>query len=76
MVQEALRNIANSGVARASATGGGLMLTVEDQGRGFDPAAIGGKRGLGLVSMKERVAAAGGLLKIKCAARRGHESSG
>jgi PAS domain S-box-containing protein len=69
VVQEALHNVRkHSGAARASVsltgTGGGLVLTVEDLGRGFDPAAMRGKRGLGLVSMKERVAAAGGVLTI------------
>jgi PAS domain S-box-containing protein len=69
VVQEALHNIAkHSGAARACVTlagmGDRLVLTVEDQGRGFDPAVIDGKRGLGLVSMKERVVAAGGLLTI------------
>lgn len=69
VVQEALHNVAkHSGAARASVIltgmGGGLVLTVEDQGRGFDPTVMEGKRGLGLVSMKERVAAAGGVLTI------------
>jgi PAS domain S-box-containing protein len=69
VVQEALHNVAkHSGAGRASVTltgtGGRLVLTVEDQGRGFDPTVMGGKRGLGLISMKERVAAAGGVLTI------------
>jgi PAS domain S-box-containing protein len=70
VAQEALRNIArHSGSRRASVTlagkGAGLTLTLEDHGRGFDPAVIEGKRGLGLISMKERVSAAGGLLAIE-----------
>ena len=70
VAQEALRNVArHSGAARASVTlagaGDGITLTVEDQGRGFDPSMVEGKRGLGLISMKERVAAAGGFLTIK-----------
>jgi signal transduction histidine kinase len=69
VAQEALRNVArHSGAKRASVTlasaGGGITLTLEDQGRGFDPSVVEGKRGLGLISMKERVAAAGGLLTI------------
>jgi signal transduction histidine kinase len=80
VVQEALHNVAkHSGAGRASVTligaGRGLMLTVEDQGRGFDPAAAG-KRGLGLVRMKERIAAAGGVLTISARARRGLASPG
>jgi signal transduction histidine kinase len=68
--QEALRNIAkHSGAAGACVTlagkGDRIMLTVEDQGRGFDPSVIEGKRGLGLISMKERVTAAGGFLTIE-----------
>jgi PAS domain S-box-containing protein len=70
VAQEALRNVArHAGAARASVTlagaGDGITLTVEDQGRGFDPSMVEGKRGLGLISMKERVAAAGGFLTIK-----------
>jgi signal transduction histidine kinase len=69
VAQEALRNVArHSGAARASVTlagaGGGITLTVADQGTGFDPSMVEGKRGLGLISMKERVSAAGGLLTI------------
>ena len=69
VAQEALRNAArHSGAARASVTlartGGRLTLTVEDRGRGFDPSVVAGKRGLGLISMKERVTAAGGSLTI------------
>ena len=69
VAQEALRNIArHSGVARVSVTvagmSGAITLSVEDQGRGFDPSVIEGKRGLGLISMKERVTAAGGFLTI------------
>ena len=69
VTQEALRNIArHSGAARASVTvagmSGAITLSVEDQGRGFDPSMIEGSRGLGLISMEERVTAAGGFLTI------------
>jgi len=69
VVQEALHNVAkHSGAARVSGaltgTGRELALTVEDQGRGFDPAVMAGRRGLGLIRMKERVAAAGGVLTV------------
>ena len=45
--------------------GGRLVLTVADDGRGFDPAAAGlrGRR-LGLTSMEERAAAIGGRLEV------------
>ena len=74
VAQEALRNIArHSGSHRAFVTlagaSAGLTLTLEDWGRGFDPAVAEGKRGLGLISMKERVSAAGGSMTIQ--ARRG-----
>jgi PAS domain S-box-containing protein len=70
VAQEALRNIArHSGAARAAVTlagtRAGLVLTLEDRGQGFDPAVVEGKRGLGLISMKERVTAAGGSLTIE-----------
>jgi signal transduction histidine kinase len=41
----------------------GLVLTVADNGRGFDPAADG--RGMGLVSMWERARVAGGEVVIR-----------
>ncbi|HEX6684761.1 MAG TPA: sensor histidine kinase [Candidatus Limnocylindrales bacterium] len=41
--------------------GAGLRLTVNDDGRGFDPAAA---RGLGLPTMRERVEAAGGSFAV------------
>jgi signal transduction histidine kinase len=44
---------------------GGLALTVQDDGVGFDPAAaeVRGRR-LGLTSMEERARALGGTLRI------------
>jgi len=74
VAQEALRNIArHSGSRRASVilagASAGLTLTLEDHGRGFDPAVLERNRGLGLISMRERVSAAGGSLTIQ--ARRG-----
>jgi PAS domain S-box-containing protein len=50
-----------------------LYLTIEDNGRGFDPAAVcaacdrcgtGACRGIGLVSMKERVTLSGGQYRL------------
>jgi signal transduction histidine kinase len=45
--------------------GGRLVLTVADDGRGFDPAQAGlrGRR-LGLTSMEERARALGGTLAV------------
>ena len=43
------------------------MLTIEDDGRGFDTAAADGLPGhLGLVSMRERAQIAGGWWAVKC----------
>jgi signal transduction histidine kinase len=69
VVQEALRNIVkHSGALRAmvslSGNNGAVVLTVKDSGRGFD-ASRPRKRGLGLISMEERVRQAGGVFKLK-----------
>ena len=42
----------------------GLVLTITDDGVGFDVRAEWGK-GLGLISMRERVEAAGGTLSVR-----------
>jgi len=68
VVQEALRNVAkHSGAGRAAvsiaAKNGTILLTIKDSGRGFDPSRVR-KRGLGLISMEERVREAGGTLTI------------
>jgi signal transduction histidine kinase len=60
VAQEALHNaVKYSGVTKYSvelrATAGEIQLVVSDSGRGFDVEAVKGNRGLGLVSMQERV---------------------
>jgi signal transduction histidine kinase len=40
-----------------------LLLTITDDGRGFDVRAASGK-GLGLIGMRERVRAVGGTLEV------------
>jgi signal transduction histidine kinase len=60
VAQEALRNIAkhagvNRGRVSLTCTGLDLLLRVEDEGVGFDPAEIRSQPGLGLSSMQERV---------------------
>jgi signal transduction histidine kinase/PAS domain-containing protein len=76
IAQEALTNV----VRHASATradvilgrrNGVVFLVVEDDGRGFDPAAMGTEGRLGLVGMRERVEALSGALSIESAAERG-----
>jgi signal transduction histidine kinase len=71
VVQEALRNVAkHSGARRAvvsvAGKNGMILLRVKDSGRGFD-AARSKKRGLGLISMEERVRQAGGTFTVKSA---------
>jgi PAS domain S-box-containing protein len=67
IAQEALRNVVKHGRtdrARVELTGaaGRLRLRISDHGAGFDPAARGD--GLGLVSMRERLALVGGRIAI------------
>lgn len=70
-VQESLQNaIKHSGATtiavKASSTGDRLTVTVDDNGAGFDVGAAWGK-GLGLVSMVERLEAIGGTLEVRSA---------
>ncbi len=69
IAQEALQNAAkHSGTARVAVRlnhgANGLTLTIEDEGVGFDVNA-GWRRGLGLISMRERLEAFGGTLDIR-----------
>jgi signal transduction histidine kinase len=71
IVQEALHNIARHSQASdaqvgISSDGRHLELRVADSGVGFDPAQVE-QAGLGLVSMRERVAALNGQLTIDAA---------
>ena len=69
VVQEALVNAAKHSEAvevlvQLKADRAGLVLTITDDGVGFDVRAKWGK-GLGLISMRERVEAAGGRLSVR-----------
>jgi PAS domain S-box-containing protein len=69
VLQEALHNSAkHSGVrsceVRAWAASGEIHLTVKDLGSGFDTQAVRGGRGLGLISMAERLKLVNGTLSI------------
>ena len=69
VVQEALVNAAKHSEAvevlvQLKADRAGLVLTITDDGVGFDVRAKWGK-GLGLISMRERVEAAGGTLSVR-----------
>jgi two-component system sensor histidine kinase UhpB len=73
--QEALRNVARHAQVTgarlgAAVVGGDLVLTVSDEGRGFDPGVAGdrntGRReGLGLLTMQERARIAGGSATVE-----------
>jgi signal transduction histidine kinase len=80
-VQEGLTNVARHAQAtQAEVTlqRSPVLITcaVRDDGRGIDPAAVGaaqGRRGLGLVEIRERMAALGGTLRLAPRADRGTE---
>jgi signal transduction histidine kinase len=79
VAQEALHNaLRHSGATavrvelRAAGQGRGARLTVRDDGRGFAPEQVRrAGRHLGLVSMRDRAAGAGGALRIDSAPGRG-----
>ena len=67
VLQESLSNIAkHSGVRQAivrlAASGGMLQLDVEDHGKGISPSP--GRRGLGIVGMRERASLVGGTIEF------------
>jgi PAS domain S-box-containing protein len=70
VAQEALSNtVKHSGVkkGRLELVGhrGGLHLCISDSGAGFDPQSVRAKGRLGLISMQERVRAAGGTIAVE-----------
>ena len=73
MAQEALSNVARHAQASLASievrrTEGEVRCEIRDDGRGFDPAvatAPGGRRGLGLDGIRERLAPLGGALEIR-----------
>jgi signal transduction histidine kinase len=76
VAQEALRNVAKHAAVnetRVVLVGAGpeLVLRVEDDGTGFDPAAVRGEPGLGLSGMEERVHLVRGRFAIASAPGRG-----
>jgi signal transduction histidine kinase len=67
IAQEALGNaVRHSGAGRISVRLDGRVLEVADDGRGFDPAAVRGRR-LGLTSMAERATELGATLRVESA---------
>lgn len=76
VVQESFQNIAKhsrADEAEVKLTGDveGLTLVIKDHGKGFDLAQHSVAMGLGLTSMRERVAAIGGTITIKSAPAQG-----
>lgn len=69
IVQESLSNIVRHAAAQTvhitlSQDGAGMYLLVEDDGRGFDAAAVDHATHFGLLGVSERVTALGGTLEI------------
>jgi signal transduction histidine kinase len=76
IVQEALTNAARHAHARnvlitAEATPSKLMLTITDDGIGFDPSALDPKPAWGMTIMRERALTAGGELLIESSPGKG-----
>ena len=71
VVNEALSNIArHSGASRATVwigaePDGSLRLRIEDNGRGFDPTAVGSLGHQGLANIRSRVATVGATMDIE-----------
>ena len=71
VVNEALSNIArHSGASRAmvwasTESNGNLWLRIEDNGRGFDPTAVGSLGHQGLANMRSRAATVGATMDIE-----------
>ena len=71
IIQEALTNVrkhsqASRAWVRFEVDEAGTVITVEDDGRGFDPSLIGqdGREHFGLQTMRERAESVGGILQI------------
>ena len=76
VAQEALANVVRHSGAHAASLAlrpqnGGLILAIRDDGVGFDPGSPTSRKGLGLLSMRERVRLASGTLDIESAPGQG-----
>ena len=76
ILQEALTNVARHAQATQVVVvkekkRGQLVLTVRDNGRGFDPAAQSAQKSLGLLGVRERAAMVGGKVEISSAPGKG-----
>lgn len=78
VAQEALNNISKHAAARTvwvtlAQTEEGVLLRIRDDGRGFDARASVRPTSVGLIGMRERVAALGGTLRVNSAVDEGTE---
>jgi two-component system sensor histidine kinase UhpB len=78
VTQEGLGNVARHAAARHAVVTVGrekddLILTIGDDGRGFDLSAARRRHGLGLISLDERVRLVGGRMTIDSHSQRGTE---
>ncbi len=76
ITQEALRNVAKHAETTATEvqllrSGDAVLLSVRDRGVGFSPDQARSSRGLGLVSIKERVRLAKGTVEVQSEPQRG-----
>jgi signal transduction histidine kinase len=76
VAQEGLRNVAShAGVQDATVsltqTADVVELTISDRGRGFDQDGAAARRGLGLLSIEERVRLVGGTFRVTSTPERG-----
>ena len=76
IAQEAMGNAVTHGAAqhvdvRLARSNGLVVLTVTDDGQGFDANRVGGVRGLGLINMRERARQLNGTFELDSAPRRG-----
>ena len=76
IIQEALTNVRKHAGAKSariifSSYDSQVRVTIEDDGRGFDPGEISEKQGFGLRSMRGRAEAVGGRLEVNSAPGKG-----
>ena len=76
IVQESLTNVARHAQARRVAVTlaqrpGGYALTIQDDGKGFDPGAERDPTSLGLIGLHERAQMLGGRISISSASNAG-----
>jgi signal transduction histidine kinase len=76
VAQEALQNVSKHSTAKKAAVritrgSGSVQLVIEDRGVGFQETLAGSGRGLGLVSMRERIRLVNGALEIESAPGKG-----